>query len=209
MPFIYIILPTIFRNGFINYVQSYLGAIWLKKNGHSSPITQFSSPITNYSITHFLSLNNEDISHSARLAPITQLCFQPKKLKKLGPTHWPNVIRLFSLIFFFSFSPDSHLSLPLIFLCLSPSFFSASPLCFSPCYSPKPLHEPNDGNQGLDLRRRSPSSSSATYLVGIVTQRRKISSDLTQQRRSVIMETCSDLKKAWEQKNRTRGDLNS
>ena len=87
LPFIYIILPTIFRNGFINYVQSYLGAIWLKKNGHSSPITQFSSPITNYSITHFLSLNNEDISHSARLAPITQLCFQPKKLKKLGPTH--------------------------------------------------------------------------------------------------------------------------
>ena len=135
MPFIYIILPTIFRNGFINYVQSYLGAIWLKKNGHSSPITQFSSPITNYSITHFLSLNNEDISHSARLAPITQLCFQPKKLKKLGPTHWPNVIRLFSLIFFFFFpwlSPfsTSHLSLPLpfVFLCFSSLFF---PLLFS------------------------------------------------------------------------------
>ena len=52
--------------------------------------------------------------------------FSTKKLKKLGSIHWPNVIRLFSLLFFFfSFSPDSYLSLPLpfIFLYLSPSFF--------------------------------------------------------------------------------------
>ena len=122
--------------------------------------------------------------------------FSTKKAKKTRTHTLTQCHKTFLSHFFFSFSPDSHLSLPLIFLCLSPSFFSASPLCFSPCYSPKPLHEPNDGNQGLDLRRRSPSSSSATYLVGIVTQRRKISSDLTQQRRSVIMETCSDLKKA-------------
>ena len=43
--------------------------------------------VTHHSITHFLSPNNDEISHSACLAPNTQLCFQHKKLKKLGPTH--------------------------------------------------------------------------------------------------------------------------
>ena len=47
--------------------------------------------------------------------------FSTKKLKIMGPTHWPNVIRLFSLFFF---SP-----LTLIFLYLSS--FSAFPLRFS------------------------------------------------------------------------------
>ena len=45
--------------------------------------------------------------------------FSTKKLKIMGPTHWPNVIRLFSLFFFppwlSSFS-TSHLSLPLLFV---------------------------------------------------------------------------------------------
>ena len=55
------------------------------KNHHSSLFTQFSSLIT-----HFLSPNNDKIYHSARLAPKTQLCFHPKKLKKIGThTLWP------------------------------------------------------------------------------------------------------------------------
>ena len=103
----------------------------------------------------------------------------------MGPTHWPNVIRLFSLLFFF-------FSLTLIFLCLSPLFFFVSPLRFSRCYSPKPLHEPSDRNQGLDLQSRSPPSPSAAYLVGIVTQRCKISFVMSQQRRSVIMDMAND-----------------
>ena len=105
----------------------------------------------------------------------------------MGPTHWPNVIRLFSLLFFFFFFP-----LTLIFPCLSPLFFFVSPLRFSRCYSPKPLHEPSDGNQGLDLQRRSPLSPSAAYLVGIVIQRRKISSIMSRRRRSVIMDMAND-----------------
>ena len=59
----------------------------MKKNGHESRITHHSSRITHHSITHFLSPNNDEISHSACLATNTQLCFQHKKLKKLGPTH--------------------------------------------------------------------------------------------------------------------------
>ena len=54
----------------------------MKKNGHSSLIIQFLSPITHHSITHFLSPNNKKISHSTHLAPNTQLCFQHKKQKK-------------------------------------------------------------------------------------------------------------------------------
>ena len=58
-----------------------------KKNAHSSFITEISSLITHYFITHFVLPNNDEISHSACLAPKTQLCFQHKKLKNLGPTH--------------------------------------------------------------------------------------------------------------------------
>ena len=53
-----------------------------------SLITEISLLITHHSITHFLSPNNDEISLKARLAPKTQLCFQPKKLKKLGTTDW-------------------------------------------------------------------------------------------------------------------------
>ena len=85
----------------------------------------------------------------------------------------------FSLSFFFLFS------LTLIFLCLS-SFFAFA-LHFS-----LPLHEPNNKNKGLDLRHQSPPSPSVTYLVGIITQRRKISSIVPQQRKSVIMDMADD-----------------
>ena len=131
--------------------------------------------------------------------------FSTKKAKKTGTHTLTQCHKTFLSPFFFFFL----FPLTLIFLYLSPSFFSTSPLCFSPCYSPKLLHKPNNKNQDLDLRRRSPSSPNATYLVGIVTQCRKISSDVLWQRRFVIMETCSDPKKVWEQQNRTRGDLNS
>ena len=50
-------------------------------------ITHHWNIITHYSINHFLSLNNNEKSHSAHLTPKTQLCFQHKKLNKLGPTH--------------------------------------------------------------------------------------------------------------------------
>ena len=82
-------------------------------------ITHHSSLNFHYSslITHHLKYPNS--LNPTHLASITQLCFQQKKPKKLGPTHWPNVIKLFSLLFFFLFP------LTLIFLCLSPSFFSA------------------------------------------------------------------------------------
>ena len=51
--------------------------------------------------------------------------FSTKKLKKRGPTHWSNVKKLFSLPFFFSFPPESHLSLPLpfVFLFVFPFLF--------------------------------------------------------------------------------------
>ena len=105
--------------------------------------------------------------------------FSTKKLKKTGINTLTQCPRTF-LFSFFSFSLDSHLSLPLpfIFLCFS--------LRFSPVI-PKPLHEPNNKNQGLDLRCRFPSSPSVAYLVGIVTQHRKISSNVLQWRRFVIM----------------------
>ena len=121
--------------------------------------------------------------------------FSTKKAKKKG-THTLTQCHKSFLSPFFSFSLDSHLSLPLIFLYLSPSFFSASPLRFSLFYSPKPLHESINGNQGLDLRRRSPPSPSVAYLMGIVTQCHKISSDVQRQCRSMIMETCFDPKNA-------------
>ena len=66
---------------------------------HSSLLTQFSSLIT-YHLKYLNSLN------STRLAPSLSYVFN-QKIKKVGPTHWPNVIKLF---FFF---------LSLIFLCLS------------------------------------------------------------------------------------------
>ena len=53
-----------------------------------SLITEISLLITHHSITYFLSPNNDEISLKARLAPKAQLCFQPKKLKKLGTTDW-------------------------------------------------------------------------------------------------------------------------
>ena len=53
-----------------------------------SIITEISLLITHHCITHFLSPNNDEISLKARLAPKAQLCFQPKKLKKLGTTDW-------------------------------------------------------------------------------------------------------------------------
>ena len=93
--------------------------------------------------------------------------FSTKKLKKLGPTHWPTP-------FFFFFFPWH-------------SSFSASPLHFS-----LPLHEPSDRNQGLDLQRRSPPSPSTTYLMGIITQRRKISSVVPRRHRFVIMDMADD-----------------
>ena len=51
-----------------------------------SLITEISLLITHHYITHFLSPNNDEISLKACLAPKAQLCFQPKKLKKLGTT---------------------------------------------------------------------------------------------------------------------------
>ena len=56
--------------------------------GWKKMVTHHSLLNFHHSISHFLSPNNEEISHLVRLALNTQLCFQPKKLKKLGPTHF-------------------------------------------------------------------------------------------------------------------------
>ena len=87
---------------------------------HLSLLTQFSSLIT-----HHLKYPN---SYAKSVWHHHSVMFSTKKLKKLRPTHWPNVIS-FSLSFFFFLFP-----LTLIFLCLL-SFLT--PLF---CQNP---HEPN------------------------------------------------------------------
>ena len=84
-------------------------------------VTHHLSPITHHSITHFLSPNNDEISHSACLAPNTYLCFQPRKLKYWDP-HTDPISEDFSLSLSLSLSlPDSY-----IFLYLSSLFFPSS-----------------------------------------------------------------------------------
>ena len=100
-------------------------------------ITHHWNIITHYSINHFLSLNNNEKSHSAHLTPKTQFCFQHKKLNKLGPTHFNHTYALKPL-------PDPinsthpkyltlsvHISSPFHLTFSTPSVASA--LSVSPC----------------------------------------------------------------------------
>ena len=156
----------------MNKLKSIRGCLVLKKPSLITPHSIF--------VTHHSSLKIPQFPIPHTFGTHHSVMFSTKKLKKIGINTLTQCPRTF-LFSFFSFSLDSHLSLPLPFV------FSLLFSSFFPCYSLKPLHEPNNRNQGLDLRRQSPSSPSVAYLVGIITQHRKISSNVPQWRRSVIM----------------------